>query len=54
MQSGARDLRLLLQVDSMDAPRMMWGDVGMLYFLIRGEDLAARNFDAVWLTLQCY
>lgn len=25
---------------------MMWGDVGTLYWLIRPEDLAARDFGA--------
>ncbi|NNJ25645.1 hypothetical protein LzC2_17180 [Planctomycetes bacterium LzC2] len=32
---------------------MMWGDLGMLYWWIRREDLAARRFDRVWMTLQC-
>jgi len=48
------DWRLLLQVDSMQAPQWMWGDAGMLYFMIRTEDLAARRFEEVWLDLQCY
>lgn len=25
---------------------MMWGDVGILYWLIRFDDLANRNFEA--------
>ena len=33
---------------------MMWGDAGMLYFMIPREALAAREFDRVWLSLQCY
>jgi len=32
---------------------MMWGDMGMLYFWIRAEDLAARRFERVWMILQC-
>lgn len=48
---GAGEWRLLAQLDSYDS--MMWGDVGRLYFWIRDEDLRARNWDAVWLVLQC-
>jgi len=48
------DWRLLLQVNSVEDAGMMWGDAGMLYFMIRADDLAARRFDRVWLTLQCY
>jgi uncharacterized protein YwqG len=33
---------------------MMWGDLGMLYYWIREEDLAARRFDRVWGISQCY
>jgi uncharacterized protein YwqG len=51
---GATDWRLLLQVDSEDEAGMMWGDSGMLYYWIRQQDLQARNFDDVWLALQCY
>lgn len=39
---------LLLQVDSDGPSGMGWGDVGMLYYWIRSEDLAARRFDRVW------
>lgn len=31
---------------------MMWGDDGMLYWLIRTEDLAARRFDQARLVIQ--
>lgn len=50
---GAADWRLLLQIDSDDAPSWMWGDCGRLYFWIRRQDLAARDFSNVWLILQC-
>jgi uncharacterized protein YwqG len=43
---------LLLQIDSDDFCEMMWGDCGILYFWIRKGDLAARNFDDVWMILQ--
>lgn len=50
---GARDWRLLLQVDSDDRLNFMWGDCGRLYFWIRQRDLAAGKFDEVWVVLQC-
>lgn len=52
LKAGAMDWQLLLQVDSEEA-KMMWGDVGRLYYWIRREDLKACNFDNVWLELQC-
>lgn len=54
LHDAARNLRLLLQVDSMGEAEMMWGDAGMLYFMIDADDLAARRFARAWLTLQCY
>ena len=50
---GARDWRLLLQLDSDEEAGMSWGDTGMLYFWIRDEDLRQRRFDRVWMVLQC-
>jgi uncharacterized protein YwqG len=52
--------KLLLQVASdcphpdKDYPRtgMMWGDVGRIYNYIESNELAARNFDAVWATFE--
>lgn len=54
LEQGADDWLLLLQLDSDSSVEMMWGDVGRLYFWIRSEDLAARRFDRVWMSLQCY
>jgi uncharacterized protein YwqG len=50
----AQELVLLLQLDSDLTAEMEWGDVGTLYFWIHQDDLAARRFDKVWMTLQCY
>lgn len=49
----ARRWTLVAQIDSDDEAGMMWGDVGRLYWLMRPEDLAARNFDASSFTWQC-
>lgn len=44
---------LLAQFDSDEAVDMMWGDGGVLYWLIRPEDLAERRFDRAMFTWQC-
>ena len=53
LQPGAKDWRLLLQIDSDDRAGMMWGDLGMLYFWIREQDLRSGSFEEVWTVLQC-
>lgn len=54
LREGASDWQLLLQIDSDENAEMMWGDMGALYFWIRKQDLAAANFENVWMILQCY
>jgi len=54
LEAGARDWRLLLQVDSDDNADMMWGDAGRLYYWIRKQDLASRRFADTWTILQCH
>lgn len=54
LEAGAADWRLLLQIDSEDQADMMWGDCGMLYFLMRKQDLADADFSRSWLVLQCH
>jgi uncharacterized protein YwqG len=53
LESGADDWILLLQLDSDEAAGFMWGDLGMLYYWIRRQDLAEARFDDVWMRLQC-
>lgn len=53
LEPGAADWVLLLQLDSDDETDMMWGDVGILYFWIRKDDLNARKFSDCWMVLQC-
>jgi uncharacterized protein YwqG len=54
LASGARDWRLLLQLDSDEiGPGWMWGDAGRIYYWIRQADLAAGDFSATWTVLQC-
>jgi uncharacterized protein YwqG len=51
---ASRRWKLLLQIDTDENAGMMWGDGGTLYFLIEDEALKKKNFDNVWLQLQCF
>lgn len=53
LATEARRWALLAQFDSDDGADMMWGDSGMLYWLIRPDDLTARRFDRAMFTWQC-
>lgn len=53
LEPGAADWTLLLQLDTDDAPGWMWGDMGVLYFWIRRQDLAGADFSNGWGILQC-
>ena len=48
------DALLLLQVDSDERARMMWGDVGRLYYFIRPDDLGTKRFEASRCELQSH
>ena len=52
-QTTWRDWQLLLQVGEDDHARMVWGDAGMIYFLVRRVDLEARRFERCWFVFQC-
>ncbi len=54
IQAGAKDWTLLFQVDSDLQFLTMWGDSGMLYFIIRNEDLAQGQFEETKFDFQCY
>jgi uncharacterized protein YwqG len=53
LEQAARTWKLLVQIDSDEGAKMMWGDVGMLYWLMRPSDLTTRAFDAASFTWQC-
>ena len=55
-QAGVGDWVLLLQLGTLETKdyEMMFGDCGHIFFWIRKQDLAARNFDDIWLILQCF
>lgn len=46
---------LLLEIDTDEAgPGWMWGDGGRLYFWIRRQDLATRDFSKACCVMQCH
>jgi len=53
LYAEARRWELLFQVDSDDDLGMMWGDVGVLYWMARPEDLANDDFTQLSFTWQC-
>ncbi|MFE0424245.1 YwqG family protein [Streptomyces sp. NPDC058953] len=53
LTAESADWVLLAQFDSDDDADMMWGDAGLLYWLIHRDDLAARRFDKAVFTWQC-
>lgn len=52
LEPGAKDWRLLLQLDSDEGAGMMWGDVGRLYFWVREEAARRGDFAGAWMILQ--
>ena len=55
LEVGKSDWVLLLQIDSEeDKTGMMWGDCGRIYFWIKKQDLADKQFDKTWCVLQCH
>ncbi|MCW1928691.1 YwqG family protein [Bhargavaea beijingensis] len=52
-EKAAEDYVLLLQMDSDDDLDAVWGDLGMLYFCIRKDDLAEKRFDRTQMVMQC-
>ncbi len=57
LTKASEDWQLLLQLSSLDEGEeevLMFGDCGKIYFFIKKEDLKKRNFDSIWLVLQCY
>jgi uncharacterized protein YwqG len=41
-------------MDSDDGLKVMWVDLGMLYFWNRERDSRAGKFDDAWVVLQCH
>jgi hypothetical protein len=52
LSGSPTDWQLLLQIDSDGVPNTEWGDTGRIYYWIRTQDLARRDFSQVTLLLQ--
>lgn len=50
----AHEWQLLFQMDSDDDLKVMWGDLGMLYFWNREQDSRRGRFEDAWVILQCH
>ena len=55
IKKASKDWVLLFQMDTVksDDYELMFGDCRHLYFWIKKEDLANKNFENIWLILQC-
>ena len=55
IKEKAKDWVLLFQMGTIETDHyeLMFGDCGHIYFWIRKEDLANKNFEKAWLILQC-
>lgn len=55
INKAAANWVLLFQMASIqdDDFELMFGDVGNIYFYIRKQDLKQKDFDKVWLVMQC-
>lgn len=54
LDKNAARWNLLMQIECNKEIGMIWGDMGALFLWITDEDLAARNFENVWLIPQSY
>ena len=56
IKKASKDWILLFQMDTIETSdyELMFGDCGHIYFWIKKEDLANKNFENIWLILQCY
>lgn len=55
IKEKAKDWVLLFQMGTIETDHyeLMFGDCGHIYFWMKKDDLANRNFDKAWLVLQC-
>lgn len=55
IKKASKDWILLFQMDTVESDNyeLIFGDCGHIYFWIKKDDLANKNFDNVWLILQC-
>ena len=56
MLERSKEWILLFQISTLEKEgyELMFGDCGSIYFYIRKQDLKERNFENVWMILQCF
>lgn len=56
MLEDSKEWELLFQMSTVanEDYELMFGDCGSIYFYIKKQDLQKKNFDNVWLVLQCF
>lgn len=54
LKAGAKDWKLLFQIDTDDDLEIMWGDGGRIYYWIKENEARQGNFSNTWVVLQCY
>lgn len=56
MLEGSKEWELLFQMSTVanEDYELMFGDCGSIYFYIKKQDLQKKNFDNIWLVLQCF
>lgn len=56
MLADSKEWELLFQMSTVgnEDYELMFGDCGSIYFYIKKQDLKKKNFDNVWLVLQCF
>lgn len=56
MLHNSQEWVLLFQMSTVETAdyELMFGDCGSIYFYIRKQDLFEKNFENVWLILQCF
>ncbi len=56
MLSASKEWELLFQMSTVSDENyeLMFGDCGSIYFYIKKQDLQEKNFENVWLILQCF
>lgn len=56
IKKASNDWILLFQMGTIQSDdfELMFGDCGYIYFWIKKQDLAKKNFNHIWCVLQCY
>lgn len=56
LRKDSMEWTLLFQMSDLEGEdfELIFGDCGSIYFYIRKSELEQKNFDNVWMVLQCF